>query len=680
MQYFHAYHTKKSLSLMSFYAFLLWVGCSLLGASAFAQGAAKTIDLPAKRESKKAPERAGAPKKRTIAAVRTVGPGQPKEEVQKLKDTKSDDTPRDKAPARRAPAKKLPSGATNGLIKSLIPKAVVPRIPTVQQGQSNLSSMTGTGSQGSPKKGKKAPAKTAPAKGTGVQKKPPTRRTIPPKAKKPKLTRQQKRARAFAKKFWGKGMFLGLLMLFIGGFLVSLTPCVYPMIPITIAVIGASAAREEGKRGNSFLLSLCYVLGMAFLYSGLALIAAFPSLVGQDKIMFGSVAGNPYILTGIVVLFFAMAMSMFGFFDLNIPSSWQTKLANVQGRGYLGVFILGLIGGVLAAPCAGPVILGLLAYIATEQAPFFGAFLLFVFSMGIGVPFLLLGAGVVKSLPRSGMWMNEVKKFFGVLLLGASMWYGYQLADRYESWHLFCYISGGILLFLGVFSGAFRPYSDGQSKWTSFKQGFGLLCILFGLYLGLGTLVSQGFIVPPLSKLTGKTIVKTVKVEGKTIVKPIQLPCTKGGVPVVNKVKTAQRPVLRKDPNAAAIAKCKRPAGYPADKPFWFKDERKGIACAKLLKRPITIDFWATWCNACIKMEKTSFNHAMNVKESRRFVMIKVKYNEESKEGKRLNKKYNLDALPRVHFFNSKGKLLTEPAIEKYMGPKELNKVMRSVK
>jgi len=218
------------------------------------------------------------------------------------------------------------------------------------------------------------------------------------------------------------GSFLAFLALvFLGGLASSLTPCVYPMIPITISVIGASA--DQGK-AKSFSLALVYVLGIAATYTVLGLVAAYSGS------LFGGLMQNPYVIIGVAGVFFALAAAMFGFYEFALPASVTTKASMVGGGGYGGAFIVGTVAGVVAAPCTGPIVALLLVKIASDYTMLQGVAIMIAFSLGLGQIFLLIGtfAGMLGSLPRSGTWMVEVKHVFGVVMTGVGLWYIGQIA------------------------------------------------------------------------------------------------------------------------------------------------------------------------------------------------------------------------------------------------------------
>lgn len=200
------------------------------------------------------------------------------------------------------------------------------------------------------------------------------------------------------------------------GFLTSLTPCVYPMVPIVLGVFGARD--EDVSRRKAFALAAMYVLGMGLLFAGLG--TGF-ALVG-GKSGFGSLLANPAVVVPIVAIYVALALSMFGLFEMALPYGLQNKLNQVGGKGYSGAFMLGTVGGFTAAPCTGPFLVGMIGFVASQGNPVLGFSLLFTYALGIGVLFFVLAVFAV-SLPKSGSWMEWVKSFGGVALLSAAFYF-----------------------------------------------------------------------------------------------------------------------------------------------------------------------------------------------------------------------------------------------------------------
>jgi thiol:disulfide interchange protein DsbD len=211
------------------------------------------------------------------------------------------------------------------------------------------------------------------------------------------------------------GLFLSLIFVFIGGLALNLTPCVYPLIPITIGYFGG---QSEGRTGRLFLLGILYVLGMALTYS---VIGVVTSLSGA---IFGTLMQNMFVIIGIAILFVVLALSQFGVYEFKLPDSWVMKAGGAKG-GAFGAFFMGLTMGIVAAPCIGPFVLGLVTYVAAKGDPVYGFLMFFVMALGLGFPYLLLAlfSGKIKKLPRAGDWMEGVKHIFGFLLLGMAIYF-----------------------------------------------------------------------------------------------------------------------------------------------------------------------------------------------------------------------------------------------------------------
>lgn len=211
-----------------------------------------------------------------------------------------------------------------------------------------------------------------------------------------------------------RGWIWAYLGVFVAGVLTSLTPCVYPMIPIVVGIFGA---RDQATtRVRAFALASLYVLGMGVMYSALGVGVA---LAGKA---FGAILANPWVVIPMVALYTALAASMFGAFELNLPAGLQAKLSGVGGRGGAGAFGMGLVGGLTAAPCTGPILAGILAFVATTRNVPVGFTLLFTFALGMGVLFFAIAVFAV-SLPRSGRWMEGVKSVAGLALLVMGLYF-----------------------------------------------------------------------------------------------------------------------------------------------------------------------------------------------------------------------------------------------------------------
>lgn len=206
-----------------------------------------------------------------------------------------------------------------------------------------------------------------------------------------------------------RGILLGIILIFLGGLALNLTPCIYPLIPITISYFGAQVS---GNKFQSIMMGVFYALGMAVTYSSLGLFAA---LTGS---LLGTALQNPFVIIAVALVLFVLSLSMFGLYEIKIPQ----KLAMAGGKsrtGYFGSLLMGLLVGFIAAPCIGPFVLSLLVYVGKIGNPLTGFLLFFVLSMGLGLPYVFLAASSssLSKLPRSGEWMEGVKIIFGFILI-----------------------------------------------------------------------------------------------------------------------------------------------------------------------------------------------------------------------------------------------------------------------
>jgi thiol:disulfide interchange protein DsbD len=206
-------------------------------------------------------------------------------------------------------------------------------------------------------------------------------------------------------------------LVFVSGLALNLTPCVYPLIPITISFFARQSGAEAPSRGKTFLLALTYVLGMSVTYSALGVFAA---LSGS---LFGAWLQKPAVLVVVAGIVVALALSMFGLFEIQAPHAITDKTGSKAG--VVGALTMGLFVGFVAAPCIGPFVLSLLTFVASTGSPLQGFGLFFTLAMGLGVPYLVLGtaSASLRKLPRSGEWMVTVKKVFGFALLALAAWF-----------------------------------------------------------------------------------------------------------------------------------------------------------------------------------------------------------------------------------------------------------------
>jgi thiol:disulfide interchange protein DsbD len=257
------------------------------------------------------------------------------------------------------------------------------------------------------------------------------------------------------------------------GLLTALTPCVYPMVPITLAIFGAKGV----SRPRAIALAGAYVAGIALLFGVLG--TTF-GLLGKA---FGTFLANPWVVVPLALFFVALALSMFGAFELALPQALQERLSRVGGRGFGGAFLMGLVAGLIAAPCTGPPLAGMLLYIATTRDAQFGFVLCSVYGLGVGLPFLALAAFAM-SLPRSGPWMEAVKSIFGVVLLTAALYYLKNVIPALERFTgrtpSFALLAAGLVA-AGLLLGAVhRSFHGGAAE--RIRKGLGVALVTVGLF------------------------------------------------------------------------------------------------------------------------------------------------------------------------------------------------------
>jgi thioredoxin:protein disulfide reductase len=275
------------------------------------------------------------------------------------------------------------------------------------------------------------------------------------------------------------GYLLGFLAVLLGGLALNLTPCVYPLIGVTVAYFG----NQEGGPRRIIFLAVVYVLGIAAMFSGLGLAA---SLSGG---LFGAALQNPWVLSGIAAMLIVLAASSFGWFTLN-PPQWMARWAGTARPGYAGAFLMGLGMGVVAAPCIGPIVLGLLLMVERSQSPVLGFALFFTLAVGLGVPYvaLAIAAGSIRRLPRSGDWLRWIDQLFGFVLIGLAIYFLAPVVPGGLMSRLLPYYAAASGIFLGFISPAGR-------SWRPFlviRSALGVVSVAALIYL----LVSPGAPTP----------------------------------------------------------------------------------------------------------------------------------------------------------------------------------------
>ncbi len=266
------------------------------------------------------------------------------------------------------------------------------------------------------------------------------------------------------------GLIIGLFFVFLGGLALNLTPCVYPLIPITIGFFGG---QSEGKTTRLAGMGILFVVGMAVTYS---VIGVVTSLTGS---VFGALLQNPFVIILIALIFVVLSLSMFGVYEFKLPDSWVAKAGGAKG-GMYGAFFMGLTMGIVAAPCIGPFVLGLVTYTAAKADPFFGFLLFFVLAVGLGTPYLFLAifSGKIKKLPRAGEWMDAVKHIFGLILIGMAIYFLLPLLPK----TITTYLLPGFMVISAIYLLFFDKNANSVKGFRIFKTVLSILLMVVAVY------------------------------------------------------------------------------------------------------------------------------------------------------------------------------------------------------
>lgn len=266
------------------------------------------------------------------------------------------------------------------------------------------------------------------------------------------------------------GILVGLIFVFLGGLALNLTPCVYPLIPITIGFFGG---QSEGNTKRLAMMGVLFVLGLAVTYS---IIGVITSLTGA---IFGVLLQNPFVIIFIALILLTLSLSMFGIYEFKLPDNIVAKAGGAKG-GYYGAFFMGLTMGVVAAPCIGPFVIGLVTYVATKQDAFFGFIMFFVLAIGLGTPYLFLAifSGKIKNLPRAGEWMQGVEHIFGLILVGMAIYFLLPLIPKeYSGFILPVY-----MILAGIYILFFEKKARNIKIFKIFRTAFSVVIIAVGVY------------------------------------------------------------------------------------------------------------------------------------------------------------------------------------------------------
>ena len=405
----------------------------------------------------------------------------------------------------------------------------------------------------------------------------------------------------------GGRLWLAFLAAWLGGLLTAFTPCVYPLIPITVRYFGGM---QKTARRRVVELALVYVLGMVVLY------AALGTLFAASKIVFGTYLSSPYVGAAVVVLCVVMGFSILGTFTLQLPPSLNTRLAQVGGKSVGGALLMGLVSGLIAAPCTGPVLVVILAVIATSGELFYGFWLMTFFALGLGAPFLLLAvsAGNLQKVPTAGPWMELIKILLATAMFVVAVYYLHILTPSLSA------------LLLDI------PFG-GLAGWMLIVAGLGAGALFVGL---------QGRPAEKLLK-AGTVILLTAGVTVAML----------GGR------------VTSTDPGVPGVV--------------WMSSHDEAVARARAETRPMLVDFTAEWCLACKELERNTYTEEQVRAEATRFVSVKIDATDMTAEIEGLFSRYGILGLPAVVFVDSTGNILDTPRVSGFLPPDRFLALMRRV-
>jgi thiol:disulfide interchange protein DsbD len=425
------------------------------------------------------------------------------------------------------------------------------------------------------------------------------------------------------------GNFLWIVISFFGiGVLLSLTPCVFPMIPILSGIIAGQGKDLSVRKG--FMLSLVYVLAMAVTYT----IAGV--LVGLFGVNLSAALQQPGWLLAFAGIFVALALSMFGFYELQLPASLQSKLTDIsnkqQGGSYAGVAVMGLLSALIVGPCLAPPLAGALIFISQSGDATLGGAALFAMGIGMGMPLLLIGASAGKVLPRAGAWMDAVKAVFGVLMLGVALTMLERLMPTYLPEMLILLAWGLLLIGSGIYMGAFEPLHSEAGGWTKLWKGLGLAAVIYGALFLVGA-------------ATG----------GKDTLQPLRGVLLGGGA----EAGQAEHVSFKRIQTTA--------------------DLDRELAAAKAAGKPVMLDFYADWCVYCKDMERKTFPDPTVASLMGQLVLLQVDVTRNTDEDKALEARVRITAPPAMIFWDRNGEELHNYRLVGFKGPTQFAEHLRGV-
>ncbi len=427
------------------------------------------------------------------------------------------------------------------------------------------------------------------------------------------FTDQDRYARGLAE----NSLLLSMLSFFGLGLLLSFTPCVFPMIPILSSIIAGQGSTITTRR--AFWLSLTYVLAMAATYTGAGVLAG---LFGSNL---QALFQNPWILGSFSALFVLLALSMFGFYQLQMPPALQSRLNQMsnkqQGGTFIGVAIMGLLSALIVGPCMAAPLAGALIYIGQSGDALLGGAALFALSIGMGLPLLIIGTSAGKFLPRAGSWMNSVKAIFGVLLLAVAIW----MLERIIPAAFTLALWGVLLVVCAIYLGALEHLQPEAGGWHKLWKGLGIVMLVYGSMLLIGALSGGSDPLRPLDGLRGS--------------------------------------------NTAAAQQ----HGVTFHQIKGIDGLQQALTLANSQGKSVMLDFYADWCISCKEMEKRTFSNPAVQNTLRDVVLLQADVTANDAQDQALLKKFGIFGPPSILFFNPAGEELSQYRLVGFLEPERFN-------
>jgi thiol:disulfide interchange protein DsbD len=414
----------------------------------------------------------------------------------------------------------------------------------------------------------------------------------------------------------GAGFWLAIVTFFGFGLLLSLTPCVFPMIPILSGIIVNHGHAVTHVR--AFVLSLAYVLGMAITYAAVGVAAGFSGTLLSAALQ------NGWVLGSFALVFVVLSFSMFGFYELQLPTALQSKLsdtANHQGGSLFAIGLMGALSALIVGPCVAAPLAGALLYIAQTKDAVLGGAALFAMGLGMGAPLLLVGVFSRSFLPKAGPWMEAVKKFFGVILLATALWL---VSPVLPAWVIMLGWAA-LLIVPAIYLHALDPLPPHAHGWQRFWKGIGAALLLAGAAMLLGLLGGSRDPLQPLAFLRS----------AGAAVSP---------APTFEKVKTVAELDAR-------------------------------LASAQSTNKPVMLDFYADWCVSCKEMEKFTFADPTVAAKMKEFTLLKADVTANNEDDKALLKRFGLFGPPGIIFFKA-GKEIKDLRVVGYQPASQFLRVL----